>query len=72
MATPWEKDETITNGKALEKQAKLWIAPQSFKSWWKITDNIIGFLHSHGLSLRVWFQKKWAQCIVLPKGMSEW
>jgi hypothetical protein len=43
MATPWENVETITNGKALEKQAKLWIAPQSFKSWWKITDNIIGF-----------------------------
>jgi hypothetical protein len=31
MATPWETIKTTTNGNALGKQAKLWIAPQSFK-----------------------------------------
>jgi hypothetical protein len=33
MATPWETIKQQPNVNALGKQAKLWNAPQSFKSW---------------------------------------
>jgi hypothetical protein len=51
-------DETTANGKLLGKQAKLWSAPQSIKSWEKTTNNIKAHSHSGPVIARSAAQSK--------------
>jgi len=58
MATPWETMKQQPNGNALGKQAKLWIAPQSFKSSPKTKNNIPALSHSRLVIARSAAQSK--------------
>jgi hypothetical protein len=52
MATPWETMKQQPNGNTLGKQAKLCIAPQSFKCCEKTTNTITALSNSEPVNAR--------------------